>query len=184
VHRRRSPVTSEKGQIPLLSVEPNYADKSKFHPRIRHGGPERAQRYTSILSVTSALYGGGWSTPRPGRFTPGKGTRYPFAPTGIRSWDCRARSQSLNRLHYTTLHYNTLHYTTLFRATTESVVHPIFEPDYEIWFGFRHAVLKCAYYDEYRSSRNPPNINSTQQRQKPSEMTEENALPVPRIEPK
>ena len=33
---------------------------------------EKAQRgskmYSSTLSLTSALYGGGWSTPRPGRF--------------------------------------------------------------------------------------------------------------------
>ena len=29
-------------------------------------------RYSSTLSLTSALDGGGWSTPRPGRFTPGK----------------------------------------------------------------------------------------------------------------
>ena len=28
--------------------------------------------YSSSLSSTSALDGGGWSTPRPGRFTPGK----------------------------------------------------------------------------------------------------------------
>ena len=28
--------------------------------------------YTSTLSSTSALDGGGWSRPRPGRFTPGK----------------------------------------------------------------------------------------------------------------
>ena len=28
--------------------------------------------YSSTLSSTSALYGNGWSTPRPGRFTPGK----------------------------------------------------------------------------------------------------------------
>jgi hypothetical protein len=27
--------------------------------------------YSSNLSLTSALDGGGWSTPRPGRFTPG-----------------------------------------------------------------------------------------------------------------
>jgi hypothetical protein len=30
------------------------------------------------LSLTSALDGGGWSTPRPGRFTPAKDTRYPL----------------------------------------------------------------------------------------------------------
>ena len=34
--------------------------------------------YSSTLSLTSALDGGGWSTPRPGRFTPGKGTWYPL----------------------------------------------------------------------------------------------------------
>jgi hypothetical protein len=32
--------------------------------------------YSSTLSLTSALDEGGWSTPRPGRFTPGD-TRYP-----------------------------------------------------------------------------------------------------------
>ena len=31
------------------------------------------QRYSSTLSLTSALDDGGWSTPRPGRFTPGDG---------------------------------------------------------------------------------------------------------------
>ena len=30
------------------------------------------KRYSSILTLTSALDEGGWSTPRPGRFTPGK----------------------------------------------------------------------------------------------------------------
>jgi hypothetical protein len=34
--------------------------------------------YRSTLSLTLALDGGGWSNPRPGRFTPGKETRYPF----------------------------------------------------------------------------------------------------------
>jgi hypothetical protein len=34
-------------------------------------------RYSSTLSLTSELYWGEWSTPRPGRFTPGK-TRYPL----------------------------------------------------------------------------------------------------------
>ena len=36
------------------------------------------QRYSSYLSLTSALVGGGWLTPRPGRFTHGKETRYPL----------------------------------------------------------------------------------------------------------
>jgi len=43
-------------------------DKGKVHPTTGHEGPEM---YSST-SLTSALYGGGWSTPRPGRFTPGK----------------------------------------------------------------------------------------------------------------
>ena len=32
----------------------------------------------STLSLTSVLDGGGWLRPLPGRFTPGKETRYPF----------------------------------------------------------------------------------------------------------
>ena len=46
--------------------------KGKVHPRKGHEGPEGEQSYTSTLSSTSALDMGGWSTPRPGRFTPGK----------------------------------------------------------------------------------------------------------------
>ena len=56
--------------------------------------------YSCNLSLTSALDGGGWSTPGCGRFTPGEETLYPearwapgvvwtsaenVAPTGIRS---------------------------------------------------------------------------------------------------
>jgi len=33
--------------------------------------------YSSTLSLTSAVDGGGWSTPSPSRFIPGKETRYP-----------------------------------------------------------------------------------------------------------
>ena len=33
---------------------------------------------SSILSLSSAVGGGGWLTPRPGRFTPAKETRYPL----------------------------------------------------------------------------------------------------------
>ena len=68
--------------------------------------------YSSALSLTSALDGGGWSAPRLGRFTPGKDpvpivqesgwTSEPvwtgaenLAPTGIRSPDRLARSESL-----------------------------------------------------------------------------------------
>ena len=46
--------------------------KGKVHPRTGHGGPEGEQMYSSTLPSTSALDEGAWSTPRPGRFTPGK----------------------------------------------------------------------------------------------------------------
>ena len=73
--------------------------------------------YSSNLSLTSALYGGVWSAPRPDRFTPRKDpvpivqeagwTPGPvwtgaenLAPTGIRSPDRPACSESLYRLSY------------------------------------------------------------------------------------
>ena len=46
--------------------------KGKVRPRTSHECPEGEQRFMSTLSLTSALVGGGWSTLRPGRFTPGK----------------------------------------------------------------------------------------------------------------
>ena len=51
-----------------------YSDKGKGkdHPITGHEGPEGKQMYSSTLPSTSALDVGGWSTPRPGRFTPGK----------------------------------------------------------------------------------------------------------------
>ena len=73
--------------------------------------------YSSTLPSTSALDGGGWSTPSPGRFTPGKDPvpivqetgwapgpvwtgAENLAPTGIRSPYRPARSESLYRLSY------------------------------------------------------------------------------------
>ena len=73
--------------------------------------------YSSTLPSTSAPDGGGWSTPCPGRFTPEKdpvptvqeagwdpGSVWTGAenlsPTGIRSLDRPARSESLYRLSY------------------------------------------------------------------------------------
>jgi len=68
-----------------------------------------------LFSLTSALDEGGWSTPRPGRFIPGKDPvpvvqeagwaggpvrtgAENLAPTGIRSPDRPASSESLYRL--------------------------------------------------------------------------------------
>ena len=46
--------------------------KGKVHPRTGNEGTDVEYRYSSTLSLTSTLDGGGWSTPRPGRFTPWK----------------------------------------------------------------------------------------------------------------
>jgi len=46
--------------------------KGIVHTITGHEGPEGEERYSYTLSLTSALDRGGWSTPRPGRFTPGK----------------------------------------------------------------------------------------------------------------
>jgi hypothetical protein len=46
--------------------------KDKVHPKTGHERAEGEQRYSSALSLTSSVDGRGWSTPRPGRFTPGK----------------------------------------------------------------------------------------------------------------
>jgi len=84
--------------------------KGKVHPRTGHEDPKEEQKYSSTLSVTSALDRGGWSTPRPGRLTPGEkpgahctgGWVDPgplwtgaenLASTGIRSVDRPAHSQ-------------------------------------------------------------------------------------------
>jgi hypothetical protein len=83
--------------------------KSKGHPITGHQGPRGGVEVELYSFSTSAVGGGGWSAPRPGRFTPGK---YPvpivqeagcapgpvwtcaknLAPTGIRSSDGPART--------------------------------------------------------------------------------------------
>jgi hypothetical protein len=49
-----------------------FKGKGKVDPRTFHEGPEGEQRYSSTLPLISTLDGGGWSTPRLGRFSPGK----------------------------------------------------------------------------------------------------------------
>jgi hypothetical protein len=53
-----------------------YNVNGKVFPTTGHEGPEGEKSYSSTLSLTLALDVGGWSTPRPGRFTPGKETWY------------------------------------------------------------------------------------------------------------
>jgi hypothetical protein len=90
----------------------------KVRPRTGLEGPDGEKSYNSTPSLTLTLNRGGWLTPRPGHFTPGKETWYSLyrrlggppepvwtgaenlAPTGILSPDCPARSGSLYRMSY------------------------------------------------------------------------------------
>ena len=94
-----------------------YTFDVKVLPRTGHEGPDGEQMYSSTLPSSSALDGGGWWTPRLGRFSPGKdtvpivqeagwapgpvrkGAKY-LAPTAIRFPDRPTRSESLYRLRY------------------------------------------------------------------------------------
>ena len=42
----------------------------KFHPRTGHEGAEGEETFSYALSLTSALDGSGWLTPRLGHFVP------------------------------------------------------------------------------------------------------------------
>jgi hypothetical protein len=65
-------------------LERNRLDGGKNKKRVnftlQHAMKTRGegQRYITTLSLTSALYGVGWSRPRSSHFTPKKGVGYPF----------------------------------------------------------------------------------------------------------
>ena len=65
------------GTLMIMTLKMKRNKKGKFQPRKGHEGPEVEQRYSSTLSLTSALDTTGSLTPRHGRFTHGKVTRYP-----------------------------------------------------------------------------------------------------------
>jgi len=107
------------GTLNCRTVMSTGKGNGKFHTRTGHEGPEWEYRYSSTLSLTSALDEVVCSAPSPSRFTSGEETRYqsyrslgrPRAgldgcgksrppPTGIRSPDRAARSESLYRLSY------------------------------------------------------------------------------------
>jgi hypothetical protein len=52
-----------------FEVRHNIKVKGKVYPRTGREGPEGEKRYSSTLSLTSALDGVGCLTPRPGRFS-------------------------------------------------------------------------------------------------------------------
>jgi hypothetical protein len=72
-----------KGGRGFLQIEVTYKaeiinKKGIIHPRTGHEDLEGEKRYSSTLSSTLALDGGGWSIPSPGHFTPRKDTQYPL----------------------------------------------------------------------------------------------------------
>jgi hypothetical protein len=70
--------------------------KRKFRPITGHEGTEGEYRYSDTSSLTSAL-GGGFSTPRPSRFTPRKENRLPFyRGLGGLFWKCAENLASTN----------------------------------------------------------------------------------------
>jgi len=82
---------------------------SKVQPKTGREGKE-GEKYSSTLSLTLALDCGGWSTPWPGRLTPGKETNKPSTKIVQRLGElqgqsrtvrkCPPRSQSVYRLSY------------------------------------------------------------------------------------
>jgi len=56
------------GSLRLYRANVTQAFK-KVHPITGHEDPEVEQRFSFTLSLTLALDGDGWSTPRPARFT-------------------------------------------------------------------------------------------------------------------
>ena len=75
VHRGCGNVYKKKLPFPFPT---KITLKGKVRPRTDHEGPDGEYRYSSTLSLTSALEGGGLLTPRPGRFTPRKEKPYPL----------------------------------------------------------------------------------------------------------
>jgi hypothetical protein len=65
-------------EVDVSAPDNHIKIKAKIYSTIGHEGPEGEWRNSFTLSLTSALDGDEWSTPRPGCFTPGKKTRYPF----------------------------------------------------------------------------------------------------------
>jgi len=76
---------SEKPTVNKFRVKDvRHNRTSTVNPKTGHEDPEGDYRYSSTLSLTSAIDGSGWSTPHPGRSTPGKATSYVLQEAG---WD-------------------------------------------------------------------------------------------------
>jgi hypothetical protein len=88
VRRNREHITKVAGMVRLAAMQSiaqrGYDEwsrktvKGKVHPRTGHEGLEGSRGIPIFFFLTSALGRGEWSTPRTGRFTPGKENQYPF----------------------------------------------------------------------------------------------------------
>jgi hypothetical protein len=112
------PTNSDIAPVSSTQLLAEYWLQSKIQRKTCHEDQEGEQRYSSTLSSTSELDRGGWSTPRPGRFPPGKDTRHLTymrlgghrgrtrkfrkisPPTGIRAPKRPDRIEPLHRLRY------------------------------------------------------------------------------------
>jgi hypothetical protein len=129
----------------LVSWMPYESIKGKIkgHPITGHQGPKGGAEVLLYSFSTSALGGGGFSARRPGRFTAGKDSvpivqeagwapgpvwtcAKNLAPTGIRSLDCPARSQSLYRLNYPSHHMWVWHHIMSYVEIDEKKISKIF----------------------------------------------------------
>ena len=73
-------------------------DKCRIHPMACHEDPKGEYKFISTLFLTSALDGGEWSTPSPGRFRDGKETQKPvFRRLG--GLECRSGRLQKSRPH-------------------------------------------------------------------------------------
>jgi hypothetical protein len=75
---RKSDPRSQHVLLPLRKEHIKWGAGNKFHLVTCHEGTKGQLRHSSTLSFTSGVGGGGWLMSRPGRFTPGKETRYPL----------------------------------------------------------------------------------------------------------
>ena len=60
----------------LLGYDISVKANGKVYPVTCHESTQGARRYSSTLSLTSTLHGGGWLAPHSGRFIPGLQTLY------------------------------------------------------------------------------------------------------------
>jgi hypothetical protein len=133
------------GRVRLIFIDANIESKLRFRVQSKslpYNRPRRSRGGVEVWLysfVTSALEGGGWPVPLPGRFTSGKDPvpigqeagwapertcAKNLAPTEFRSPDRPARNQSLYRLSYPgppSTKYFTLDYRGLPRPSTSNL---------------------------------------------------------------